>query len=190
MANVSRIVGADYVGSLLGHAVNAKITPCLYIATDGTASFIGDFVKSTGEDAVYSTTGLRYPVVTQAAATETLRGFIVGFAPDPTDLSNLYRKATTLRLAYVCDDPYALFIMQRDGTSAATDVGKNTDIVVGAGNTITGMSGMYLNGTVGTGSAQIRIIQTVPGVDNAMATTYTKYICMINEHEFKSTSGV
>lgn len=190
MANVSRIVGADYIGSLLGHPVNAKITPCLFVDTDNTASFIGDFVKSTGTDAAYPTTGLRYPVVTQAAATETLRGFIVGFAPDPTDLSNLYRKAATLRLAYVCDDPYALFIMQRDGTSAATDVGKNTDIVVGAGNTITGMSGMYLNSSVGSSTAQIRIIATVPAIDNAMTTTYTKYICMINEHEFKSTTGV
>jgi len=190
MANVSRIVGAEWIGSLMGYPVNAKVTPCLYLATNGVASFIGDFVKSTGTDAAYPQTDMRYPVVAQAAATETLRGFIVGFAPDPTDLSNMYRKASTLRLAYVCDDPYALFILQRDGTSAATDIGKNGDIVVGAGNTITSMSGMYLSATLASGTAQIRVIATVPALQNAMTTTYTKYICMINEHEFKSTTGV
>jgi len=190
MANVSRIVGAELVKRLGTATFSAAVNPYLVVATDATAVFLGDFVKTTGEQAIWAPTGMYYPVITQAAATNTLRGFIVGFDPNRSDLSLNYRLASTLRLVYVCDDPYALFILERSGTAVSTDVGKNADITVGAGNTITGTSGMQIDGTtIGTGSAQIRILALDPAPNNELG-AYAKYICMINEHELKGTTGV
>jgi hypothetical protein len=42
-------------------------------------------------------------------------------------------------IAEVLDDPSQMFLIQNDGTSAATNYGLNADIVVGTGSTTTGV---------------------------------------------------
>ena len=48
-------------------------------------------------------------------------------------------------LAEVLDDPSQMFILQNDGTSAQANYGKNADIVIGTGNTVTGLSANELD---------------------------------------------
>lgn len=157
-------------------------------ASDGTAVFIGDFVKSGG-----SADANGVATVIQAAAGNTLRGVVVGFEPDHSNLALLYRTASTLRYCYVADDPDTVFEIQEDavgGDLAVADVGENADIVVAAGNTTFGTSGMELDtSTHVTTTAQLRILGFVQRPDNEVGTN-AKVLVKINEHELASTSGV
>jgi hypothetical protein len=133
------------------------------------------------------------PSVEQAAATNTnIAGAVVGFEVDPTNLGLLYRTASTLRYALVADDPFVLFEVQEDSDAAALtvdDVGENCDIIVGSGNTTSGISAMELDSSTHTAStAQIRVIRLVPREDNAVGTN-AKWEVLINEHCYKTTSG-
>lgn len=172
--------GAPYTGS-----ANLYFVP----ASDATAIFIGDAVKSAGS--ADAATGV--PTVTQAAAGDTIRGVVVGVIPD-TQASLVYRAASTARYLLVCDDPDIEFEIQEDavgGALALTSVGLNADLVVGSGSTFTGQSGMQLDtSTVTTSSAQLRITGFVQRAGNTFASANAKIRVFINEHELASTGGV
>jgi hypothetical protein len=187
MANQNTVFGARYWTNPWGGIATGKVNPYVVIATDATAMFMGDFVKLTGDSDV-GPDGVYYPTITQAAATDLLVGFVVGFQPHPDYLTQLYRTASTLRIVWVCDDPNAHFEIQSDGTGAKEDIGLNADIVVAAGSTNTGLSGMQLNhADLKTATAQLRIVRLSP---NSEFGAYTKFICFINEHAYKGTVGV
>jgi hypothetical protein len=158
-------------------------------ASDGTAIFIGDPVKSAGS--ADPLTGV--PTVAQAAAGDTIRGVVVGVIPD-TAQSTIYRVASTARYLLVCDNPEVEFEVQEDavgGALALASVGLNADIVVGSGSTFTGRSGVQLDTSdVKTGTAQLRILGFVQREDNEFASANAKVRVMINEHELKATTGV
>ena len=167
-----------------------KLTPYVAVAGYATALFVGDLVKLAGTAAT-NEEGLSLQSVEQAAAGDTACGVIVSIGVNPDNLNRIYRPASTLQTVYVCDDPYALYEMQTASGTALTEamIGNNADIVVSAGSTATGLSGIELDlTTVGTGSAQIRIIQLLNGRGNEYA-EHAKVICMINEHAYKGTAG-
>lgn len=189
MANTSAIFGARLVGHLQGSPYNARIRSYVVASGDATALFLGDFVKGTGSS-VANELGYMLPIVTQAAATDVLTGVVVGFAPNPNDLTKVYRPASTLRTVYVCDDPYAIFEIQSNAATDGSEFMANADIVVGAGNTIFATSGMQLDySSVGTASGQLRILGMPQRPDNEVG-LYCKLLCMINEHIYKQTAGV
>lgn len=187
MANVSRVCGARPVKHISGSPYNGQPNKYFIPSTDSTATFIGDFIKSAG-----SADADGIPTIAQAAAGDTIRGVVVGFIPDTAD-SPIYRVASTNRYALVVDDPDIIFEIQEDSGGAATaliDVGENADIVVAAGSTVTGTSGMQLDSSTHTAStAQLRIYGFAQRADNAQGTN-AKLLVLINEHELKSTSGV
>lgn len=188
MANADTPFGARLVGSVLGVTQNAQINVYTIPATDDTALFVGDFVKTTGTSAV-GEDGINHPIVTQAAEENTLRGFVVGFFASSDNINQIYRSASTLRTVYVCDDPYATFEIQTSGIMAITDISANADITVGSGSTVTGISAMEIDQTTITpNAAQLRLLALAPRADNEVGVS-AKLICMINEHELKSTSG-
>lgn len=170
--------GAPYNG-----AANLYFCP----ASDSTAVYIGDAVKSGG-----SADANGVPTAIQAAAGNAIRGVVVGVVPD-TDESLPYRAASTARYLLVADDPDLVFEVQEDSvgsTLAADDVGENADIVVAAGSAITGRSGMELDSSDHkTATAQLRILRLAQRADNEIGTN-AKWEVMINEHELASTSGV
>jgi len=171
-----------------GSPWNGKVTRCVFLAATGTDTFIGDAVSSNG-----SSDADGIPDIIQLATDTAARGVIVAFEPDPTNLELNYRKASTLRYAYVCDDPTVLFEVQEDNATATniaiTAVGNNTDIVVGTGDTTTGMSGMEIDADgVGTSTAQCRIVQLVQKPGNAIGAS-ANWLVYFNEHEFASTTG-
>lgn len=189
MTNRDSVFGARLVGHLYGGVYNARIRPYVVPATDAVALFVGDCVKLTGTGAT-NELGQALPIVAQAAAEEVLVGVVVGFMPHSSYLGQIYRTASTLRTVYVCDDPYAIFEIQTNGVGAVTDFGSNADIVVGAGNTIYGTSGMELDeASVTAATAQLRILGLSQRPDNELGQD-AKFICMINEHYFKQTAGV
>jgi hypothetical protein len=189
MANTNTIFGARLIDTLTAAILSGKANPYSVPATDGTALYVGDFVKLTGECDV-GEDGFYHPTVTQAAATDTLVGFVVGFGVNPSYLEQIHRTASTLRTAWVIDDPSVLFEIQSSGTVVPADVGLNADIVVASGSAVTGLSGMQLDhGDVKTATAQLRIVR-LSQQSNAEFGAYTKLVCFINEHAYKGTVGV
>ncbi len=117
------------------------------------------------------------------------------FYTDPTTgkptFSNYYPGSVNITqgkiTADVLDDPSQLFIIQNDGTSAVANYGKNADIVVGTGNTTTGMSANELDtSTIATTAAlNLKVIGLwdVPG--NAVGANAV-VVVKINEHLYGS----
>lgn len=187
MANVDRVNGLRPVKHLDGSPYNGAANRYYVPSSDGTAIFPGDAVKSAG-----SADANGVASVAQAAAGDALRGVVVGVEPI-TDESLIYRAASTERYVLVADAPDLVFEIQEDadgGALAAVDVGLNADIVVAAGNTDTGTSGMELDtSTKVSSAAQLRILGFVQRPDNEIGAN-AKVLVAINEHELKSTTGV
>jgi hypothetical protein len=188
MANANRptglspvsIYGAPYAGQGNIYAVAANY---------GTAIAIGDPVASLGGA---SPDG--YPLVGLAAAGTAIRGVVVGIGRSPTVLANWGNLDTTVRPAsagyvgylLVADDPNIVFEIQQADTVNA-DIGDNADLVAGANNGY--VSGYTLSSTVGTATAQCRILGLVNRPDNEFG-DYAKVLVRINEHELSSATGV
>ena len=187
MANVDRVNGLRPVKHLNGAPFNGMVNRYYVPATDSTAIFVGDAVKSGG-----SADARGVPDVAQAAAGDTIRGIVVGIEP-VTDESLNFRAASTEAYVLVADAPDLVFEIQEDSVGAAlavTNVGQNADLIVAAGDTTVGKSGMELDSSTAVGTtAQLRILGLVQREDNEIGDN-AKWLVMINEHELKSTVGV
>lgn len=187
MANRNAVFGARLVGHMYGTLFNARVRPYVVLATDDTALYVGDFVKLTGTGGTSTST---LPRITQAAEGNVLLGVVVGFSPDPAYLNQVYRTASTERICYVCDDPFAVFEIQTNGTSRESDFGANADFIRGTPSNIFGTSGTQLNQvTLDPDEGQLRILRLFSRVDNEIG-EYAKIEVMINEHIFKQTAGI
>lgn len=188
MANADTPFGARLTGGLDQADISGKTRAYTVLASDTTALFVGDFVKLTGTLGV-GEDGLYHPVVTQAAATDEVVGFVTGFFATSDNLNQIYRTASTLRTVYVMDKPYVEFEMQTDGTGAVGDVGALVDITVGTGSTDTGVSAMELDQTsVGTGT-QLRIVDMVQRPDNEVGANM-KWVCIMNDQTYKGSTTI
>ena len=188
MANVDNPSGFAPVRHISGAPYNGQSNRYAVLAADGTATFVGDLAKVGG-----SATADGVPSIVQATAGATnLVGPIMGFEIEPTNLELEYRLASTLRYALVADDPWLLCEAQEDSDSAALtvdEVGENCDIIVGSGNTTTGISAMEIDSSTHTASAaNVRIVRLVPRANNAIG-NQARWEVLINEHAYKSTSG-
>ncbi len=189
MSNPDTPFGFRKIGNLADGSGFGVARPYTVLAADAVAMFVGDGVKTTGTEAIGSD-GLVHPVVAQAAATDTMVGTVVGFDLDSNNLNRIYRPASTLRTVYINDDYNDIFIIQVKGTLVADDVGLNADIVVAAGSTITGLSGMELDQTTVTSStAQLRIMRVLVAPNNETGENCLVEV-LINEHRYKTTTGV
>lgn len=90
-------------------------------------------------------------------------------------------------IADVIDDPNQLFIIQNDGTSAATDYGKNADIVIGTGNTTTGVSANVLDTSsiATTAALNLKIVGLWDTPNNSVGANAV-VVVKINEHLYGS----
>ncbi len=187
MANVDSPFGLKPVRYFSGAPYNGAVNRYYVPASDGTAIFIGDAVSLAG-----SADADGVPSVAQAAAGGTIIGVVVGVEAVTRD-STTYREASTDRYVLVADDPGLLFMAQEDsagGALAAADVGRNVDLVVGAGDTSTGLSGMELDSsTSATTTAQVRIVSLWNADDNEIGTN-AKWLVRIVEHRNATATGV
>lgn len=187
MANVDSPFGMKPVRYVSGAPYNGAANRYFVPAGDGAALFLGSPVKLTG-----TATSRGVAHVTAAAAGDTLTGVVVGVEPVTAD-STVYREASTARYVLVADDPDLLFEVQEDsvgGALAAADVGLNADLIIGAGNTNTGISGVEIDSSskVST-TAQVRIIGLADREDNEIGTN-ANWLVRIVEHRSTDVAGV
>lgn len=187
MANVDAPRGLKPVRYASGAPYNGAFNRYYVPATDSTAIFIGDPVTLAG-----SADADGVATVAQSAAAGVIAGVVVGVEAETAD-SLKYRAASTARYVYVADDPNLLFSIQEDsvgGALAATDVGNNADIVVGSGDTNTGMSGVELDSSdKKTATAQLRIVGLDPRPDNEIGAN-ADWLVRIVEHAALTAAGV
>lgn len=189
MANIDAPFGLRAVRQLNGSPLSGATMRCFLPATDSQAAFVGDAVKMAGSG---DADGV--PTVNRAAAGNLIAGVIVSFEADSNDLSLKHRLASTDRYCNVVMAPDVVFEIKEDsvgGALAADDIGLNADIIYTvAGSTVNGRSGMELDSSdKKTGVAQLRILRLVPRGDNAIGDDAVWEV-LINEHEFKQTTGV
>lgn len=190
MANIDSAKGFKYLHSLGNYM--APLKRYYLPAGDGTATFVGDLVKLGG-----SADGQGIPTIAQAAQGDKPVGVIVGFdeVRDVTDanfsLYRTHRPASVAMYAWVVDDPNAIFEIQADddtNTIAAADIGLNADIIVAAGDTVTGLSGMELDSSTKatTSTLILRIMGLVQRPSNEKFVANQKVQVMLNQHAYKT----
>lgn len=179
MANLDSPMGFNPVGKI-GSGPSQKAAE--YNVTND-AIFQGDAVQIAGNSGV----------LTQAGVGTTNVGVFWGCNFDDSTGKPAFKNqsaAGQASVAFVYDDPYQVFELQgKTGTnSAQTDIGRKADIVVGTGNTTTGISGMELDTATFATGADINC--TVIGFSgnpnrNALGEAHTLYEVLINEHLYK-----
>jgi hypothetical protein len=191
MANTDSAFGLLPVRHLNGASWDGRFNEYPIASTYGTDLLPGDPVKMVSGG-----------TIERAAAGDPILGVFVGCrytaANDNGILSRdkKYWPASTVAtdaFGFVVDDPGVIFQVQIDdaGTAlAATDVGGNADILVTAGSTATFTSGVELDQSTITGnSAQLRIMRLADLPNNEWG-DFAKVEVLINEHFYKSTTGI
>jgi len=162
-------------------------------STNSTPIFFGD--------AVVPVTGSVTGYIQQATAgTVALAGIFIGckylsVAQKRTVWSNYWpgSDANGDVEAYVISDPNAVFLVQ--GGNAAlglSAVGQNIQLVVGTGNTATGVSGMYVQGTGTTATLPFRVVglkTDPPGVNGTDTTTAYNYVLVQFNNSLTRANG-
>jgi hypothetical protein len=145
---------------------------------NATALYVGDpvIITGTGDPSGYPDVG-----IATAGATNRITGVIVGFRPTAPFSPYKYLPASTEGYVLVCDDPNVLYEVQESGTSAVTAIGQNFNLVAGAGNAFTGLSGWQMDSTSGgTGATlQVRLIELQHRADNDVGAN-AKWLVAIN----------
>lgn len=185
MANTDNAFGLKPVQHRNGAPYNGAFRLYSTATGDGTAIYIGDPVILSGTSQTIN--GKIYSDVDQAATGDVITGVVVGVQPVTQD-SLRYRAASTQRLLMVADDPDLMFEIQEvsGGTAlTANDAGLNANIVVAAGSTVTGLSGVELNNATEatTNTLDVHIVGPVQRDDNAIG-EHCKWLVTINRHQF------
>ena len=100
-------------------------------------------------------------------------------------------------MAYIVDDPNAVFQAQADGAVTQADLGQNTYLAAvqstSTGSTINGNSTSALTSTTATTSGMaFRIVDFVDGPDSAIGDAYTDLLVKFNpdSHSYLNKTGI
>ena len=201
MANVNRPFGFRPVAYVGGAKWNGEQTLYAFSASDSTGpAFNGDMVQFDSTNRTLALTDTYAPAcplvkpVVSTITTNTFRGVIAGFVPEPeynnsatASLGLMYREDDTKRYVWVVDNPLVVFEAQEDGNDyvSASDnsINKTCDVAYTAGNTTTGVSGAQLDSSDFQTAAvrPWRALRYTPRVDNFnFAATDTNSYAHIN----------
>jgi hypothetical protein len=184
MANVDKAFGLNpYKGTSAGSSVQIvnkyNISPSGY----GTSIYQGDITIFAGGY-----------INTAAASSANIVGalsHVYYVATDGTPTFKNYYPASTTALgsgaieAYIYDDPNQLFVVQADGASAVTCIGRNADTDGIGGSTTTGVATRELDSTTidTTLALQLKIVGVVQDdVNGDLTADNANLIVLINEH--------
>jgi len=178
--------GLSACGSFSGKVRHIKITSA-YAAT----IFYGDFVKLVATGTVEKDTG---------TATLTPVGIFMGcFYTDPNTSQPTFNQSwptgtvASDAMAYVLDDPDAVFRMQGDGALAQTTLGNNIAVVQTAGTVQAGRSHNSVNaGTAATtNTLPLRILEFVDGPESTVGDAFTNVLLTYNSgmHQYRRALG-
>ena len=185
MANVDKAFGLRALGNLSATGAQKQFG---YEIADNQAGaiFQGDLV--TLKDGYI----LQFDPASHTAAVGVFNGV---FYTDPTTgkptFKNYYPGSVNITqgkiTADVLDDPNQLFIIQSDEDIVQADFGKNADVVVGTGNTTTGVSAMELDSsTIATTAAlNLKLVGIYDTPGNALG-SFCQVVVKINEHLYGS----
>jgi len=190
MANQDAAFGFVPIGTTDGSDYHGKMREVEFLAADGVAAFVGDMVKLTGTTGTDGFT----PVVAQAAAGDAIIGALVSLEPDFENETFINagnnRLASTARKAKVCFGTDVLYVAQASTTLVAADAGQNADIVVGTGDTITGISGGEIAAVIAAGATgQLRLQHVFNSTDNELGAD-AQWVVSINEQQDDHGTGV
>jgi len=196
MANTNAPRGLVPVNGAYSQPYSAGVRQYVHSAGDSQAIFVGDLVTATGATELVNIGGTvqSFPVVAQSVSGGIFQGVCVGVAIVTRD-SPIYAAASTQTIISVCDDPNALFLVQDISTGTPltpNDIGLNVNVSVGAGSTVTGMSGMVLDNTTeaGTNTLDLKIVGQYQAPDNDLGTAAAtgaasgRWLVRINRHRF------
>ena len=158
--------------------------------TQSTAIFTGDPVK-------YKSDG----TIEVAAATNPLLGVFGGcFYTDPTTSKPTWSPYFPASLApgdakaFVWDNPMQTFIAQQDSVGSnllAANLNENADLIFGAGNTVTGVSGVEIDSSTAdvTATLQVRLIDFYNVPSNNTTANNSIFVVKINNSQLMGGTG-
>lgn len=194
MANVDGAYGL----ALHQDISKTELEVCIIPASDSTATFIGDPVKTAGSSTSIGG-GPDVKTVAQCAATNPIYGVVMGFLPHwvatGMDLGVRHRKASTAMYCLVKpanhQDIYRIQCDDDGATLAADDIGLNADFIVGSGDATTGMSGVELDTSTKqtTATLSLKILGIVDRPDNALGTAQQDVLVRLNNIELSGSTG-
>jgi len=184
MANVDKAFGLNpYKGNSAGSSVQIVNTYLINPSGYGTSIYQGDItIFASGY------------INTAAASSANIVGAFSHcyyVATDGTPTFKNYYPASTTALgsgkieAYIYDDPNQLFVVQADGASAQTCIGRNADTDGIGGSTTTGVATRELDSTTidTTLALQLKIVGVVQDdVNGDLTADNANLIVLINEH--------
>jgi hypothetical protein len=190
MANIDQAFGLRPIAKV-GSAPGGTTGTTKYRITSGAgAMFTGDIVKQANDGSVV-----------QGTAGDAARGVFMGcFYTDPSTskprFNNTFPNGTAASdaIAFVADDPDQLFIAQQDSDSAnavVADLNLNANLVVGSGNTTTGISGMEIDSDSKntTATLNVKLIDFYDTPSNDATANNSILVVKINNHELGSHTG-
>jgi len=192
--NLDIVKGFTPVGTMSGADYHGKLRQVSFATGDSTACFIGDLVKLTANATADGFT----PVVAQSGVGDISVGVLVSLDPDTTDEGSLsspnFRAASTLRTGQVCFGSDVLYSIQEDSAGNSmpiTDAGLNADVIIAAGNTTTGASGMEIDSTTAatTNTLALRLHHVENKLGNKLGDN-ANWIVSINLSDDRATTGV
>ena len=192
--NSDIVKGFTPVGTISGSDYHGKLRQVSFATGDAVACFIGDLVKLTANATADGYT----PVVAQSGVGDISVGVLVGLDPDTTDEGSLssanYRVASTLRTGQVAWGSDVLYSIQEDSDGNSmpiTDAGLNADVIIAAGNTTTGASGMEIDSTTAatTNTLALRLHAVENKVGNKLGDN-ANWLVSINLSDDRATLGV
>ena len=197
MANVNKAFGLRPLGKLGSNYNSDGDTQYRIASGTVTAIFQGDTVTFSANAG--ASTGY---IVKHTPGNPNILGVFIGCQyTDPTSKKPVWRNyypggiAASDIVAFVVDDPNALFLVQASGVAGNVAIGQNANLVqTAAGNTTTGVSGLELNtGTLAAASdLNVKVVGVTTDPSNSdLTAAYADLIVIINEHLYRGpTAGV
>jgi hypothetical protein len=179
MANPNAPFGGRVINTLIASDFNSKLHTYTTSATDAVPLFVGDFVRMTNVTDVYGT-----PYITQVKSTDLdIVGIVISMKNAITQENRIYRAANEVLEVQVLDDPLVEFEIQVNGPVTINSIGQFANLIVGAGSTLTGMSGMQIDIVSTPQNPQLLIIGMLARSDNTLG-SYAKVRAIIWNHKF------
>ena len=193
MSATATPMGAEPVGGLSAcGSFSGKVRHIKIASGYASNIFYGDFVKLVNTGTIEKDVG---------TATATPVGIFMGcFYTDPSTsqptFNQMWPTGTVAddAMAYVLDDPDAVFRMQGDGALAQTTLGNNIAIIQTSGSTTIGRSKNAVNaGTAATtNTLPLRILEFMDGPDSTVGDAYTDVLLTYNfgMHQYRNATGI
>ena len=193
MSATATPMGAEPVGGLSAcGSFSGKVRHIKIASGYASNIFYGDFVKLVNTGTIEKDAG---------TATATPVGIFMGcFYTDPSTsqptFNQMWPTGTVAddAMAYVLDDPDAVFRMQGDGALAQTTLGNNIAIIQTSGSTTIGRSKNAVNaGTAATtNTLPLRILEFMDGPDSTVGDAYTDVLLTYNfgMHQYRNATGI